>query len=516
MDNLIPSTFGNQFSCTYNLGTYDVHCAHAKALGPKNDLNVGRSNLPVGDYTTSIKDPNTGQRHNYGVHWARKSDSGCVTSNLDKKSEHVPMMRASHNTDTGQTICYTGRADTHDRIREQIEFMVHTESQLAAEHDKRQGNPPRREYVDQMRGLKNTNPNDPNEYTLTYSLNSLTKLVKLAQPGGLYERQSMEEEIEALRTVGFIYIQVPGRTIKVKLAPLHFHFNLSAAGENMCKVFNGNFSGNEMEEQINGPSYIKLLALARDEITNNGPNPVIQECIDKITNRQSLTVRDRFIYTDMLQRALGYLSVDHCKSSVDRCGVATALAATNQWASANLPTGTSIEDFIQTPEYKNFFLAQLCRSHQQTLPARFNFDAKDNEDAKLNDNDMLIGKNKLNFKMYGSLLIDSMPTDMVKETTWTKSKALRVTVSVVATIAYVIFYPVIFAFMVTVGHLLLGIVAGVDIIYASFAKAEPKYAKKLSGFHELPYIFKTWNIHKCSSKKIDKHHALMEQYGFIA
>ena len=531
MDSLVPSTFGKEFTCHYNLGGYNVHCGHMKASGPKNDLNRGRSNLPVGDYCTSIESTTDGESHNYRLLWARKSESGCVTSSADRKSEHVPMMRASQNADTGRTICYAGRADTPAKIREQIEFMVHTENHLAGEHDEKHSRPKQSHYVDQMNGLMKTGT-DPNEYTLTYGLNTLTKLTKLSSPSGLFERESMEQEIAAIRTVqqeGGVTIVVPGRPdpIRVKIAPLHFHFNISDAGETMSKLFPSKFSGNDMEEEINGPSYRQLIQLAEDAQANGGIDAVTQECLGKVRNRSGLSVRERFIYTDMLQRKLGLPSVAHCKSSVDRCGVTIALAATNDWAQDNMPPGMTLENFINTPAYKNFYLAQLCRSHQQTLPARFNYDEEDHTDAKLNNRENLIAKKekqKLNFKMWGSLLVDSLPDDMVKETTWTTSKTLRVTVSVVATIAYVIFYPVIVAFMITVGHILLAVAAGCDIMYAKFkmlnpkdtTEHKPKIVRKLQGLHELPYIFKPWNIHLLTTKKINKDHDLMIKYGFIA
>ena len=83
-------------------------------------------------------------------------------------------------------------------------------------------------------------------------------------------------------------------------------------------------------------------------------------------------------------------------------------------------------------------------------------------------------------------------------------------VSVVATAAYAVFYPVIIAFMFSIGHLLLAI--GQLVMLGMKGKS---IAGRMGTFHAIPYALTPWNIHKCVHKHINYENEQIKEYSIV-
>jgi hypothetical protein len=352
----------------------------------------------------------------------------------------------------------------------------------------------------------------------------LTKHGEIKDLSHLDERESLIQEHHLLAKENSFEFDLDDDKVLIKLIPIHIHQNISGAGEILSHLFNDHLNGKSLENKINSKGYSALFEKIPPKEDTEDPklspgglfNTNIRnshiEFLNKIKSKledKNLSVRKRLIFTDLLQRFTGLPIVYHCKSSVDRGGVAAAIGATNQHfidyfngeKYVNCFNSSNFETFIDSDEYKQMFFAQVCRAHQDTLPARFGRD-KDG---------ILTGKQKLGLKMYGSVLTDSLPNDMVKETLWEKSKGLRVLVSAVATIAYILFYPAIMAFMFLFGHLLLGVTQ-----LGILAKKGSSIANRLRAFHAIPYALTPWNIHKMAHKHINYSNSEIKSYGILA
>jgi hypothetical protein len=494
--SLVPSTFGTKHTSIYEFGDINVSVCHNDApktqqisfnevvnsrlemvdghRGKEKDLSG--SNTPVGNMHTTVT---IGYDRSYHTtFWARKSEFGSVASNQDRSTPHVQMLRYWDG------VCYLGRADTNYRLNEQVEFILETE---------RTAGPP------QIGSIKGMELEKGGNYTFTYAVNSLTKHGKAEWLSPLSERESLIKEKELLSEENTIEFN----DYNIKLNPIHIHQSISGAGEVASYLFNDNISGKKLEREINDKGYAALFA--QIEKMEDGDNKNLANLLkDQLQNPQALSLREKFIFTDLLQRLVGLIAVYHCKSSVDRGGTAAAIGATNAYflPFANLKSIEDVKKLIDSDDYRKMFLAQLCRAHQETLPARFGIDEQGN----------VTGKKKLGLKMYGSLLTDSLPKNMVKETLWETSPGVRKLVASVLTVAYVIFYPIIIAFMFSIGHLLLG-----SFQLGVFLTKGGSIAKKLGVFHAIPYSLTPWNIHKAVHKHIDySNNSPLKSYSIVA
>ncbi len=501
MSSLVPSSPGLANSFTYK-HDHTVVCVKQEAADPRladftqelegrkkidgyepERAHLEGSNLPVGDMETNIKIGIIESSHK--TSWKRASESGCVASNLDRSTPHVQMLRVW--TSSGRSTNYLGRADTQDRLKEQVEFMLTQEFALAD---------------GQWQEVRGLHQDTDGSYTFSYFVNSLTKSGKFQETSNLDERESLILEKDLLKKNHTFTFTINGQELQVKVKPIHIHQNISDAGELLSNLFDDDLNGKNLDAQINEIGYKNLFEKVPDRgaLTQGSLETQLKEQLEN----QELSVRERFIFTDFLQRAAGLCAVYHCKSSVDRGGVAAAIGATNQYfidkEDQNL-TFERLKVLINSEEYREMFFAQLCRSHQETYPARYG----------RNEHGAITGKQTLGLKMYGSLLTDSLPADMVKETLWEKSKGVRVLVTAIATAAYILLYPVIVVFMLVIGHLFLGIYQ-----LGLLAKKGKSVAGRLRALHAASYAFTPWKIHKAAHKHINYSSTVMNRYGIIA
>ncbi len=443
--------------------------------------HLNGSRLPVGNMTAIIKANSIDSEHR--TLWARESEYGCVASNQDRSTPHVQMLRVwqSQSSDqTFETTNYLGRADTKERLQEQVKFII-------------ENNPEKLAPVE--------DENHTHTHTFTYFVNSLTKNGKIRDLSPLDERESLKQEKKLLAEENIVKVTIDGRDRNVLLKPIHIHQNISDAGQLSSCLLNDNLNGKKLEQDINKEGYNKLFDLIND--MTDGPNKTLATQLkDRLENRAGLSQREQFIFTDILQRLVGLIAVYHCKSSVDRGGTAAAIGATNAHflKKEGFSTVDEIEKKIKSDEYKEMFFAQFSRAHQETLPARFGMD----EDGELT------GKQRLGIKMYGEVLTDSLPSGMVKETLWEKSSGVRKFTAAIATIAYVLLFPIIIAVMFAIGHLFLGI--GQLITWAKKGKS---IAGRMGDGHALLYSLTPWNMHKAVHKHIDYSNETMQNYRLL-
>lgn len=510
-----PQELGGGYTQEYTLHggdsplPHEVHTVSCEVL-PHEDVAHDLSNtvdptsrLRLGDMRSEVKIGT--KEYTCRTVWHRNA-VGFIRSNHERKSEDVVMMRANIDETKGQSIVYTGRVDTPKKAMQQVKFILDQEKQLSIERGDNNPN-----------GLSPT-PNKDGTYTFTYAVNNLQKPAELQAPTGHSERDSISAEDKALKDISdeIIDFNHPELgNIKVRPRPIHTAHNVSKAGEQMDGILSDKHAGRALMDQVNDKGYEQLLKIA-GEVKDSHPNFFrIASCREKLQpdNRGNLSVRERFIYTDMLERLLGFPVVTHCKSSVDRTGSGVALAgATHHFVhymeqDEILSQESLVTKQINSSEYRNAFLTHLCRAHQQTTPARKQLApdgkiARDNHGKKTDKN--------LNFKMLGTLATESLPTDMVKQSRWTTSAGHRRAVSIVATIAYILFYPVVVGFMLTIGHLFIGIFQTVLMI-----KGKKGGAKRLRFAHELPYTLCPWKMQNCVVPRIKKSHELQKKYGFF-
>lgn len=517
-----PQVLGGGFTQDYTLHrgdnpeAHDVHTVSCEVLAHVDvdhqlDNTVDpTSRLKLGDMRSEVRIGT--KEYVCRTVWHRNA-GGFIRSNHERKSEDVVMMRVNIDETTGQAIAYTGRVDTPRKAIQQVSFILDQEAQLSIERGDK--NP---------KGLSLT-PNEDGTYTFTYAVNNLQKPAELQAPTGHSERDSISDEDDVLKAISKKTVEFNHPTlgrIQVRPRPIHTAHNVSKAGEQMDGILSDKHAGRALMDQVNDAGYNDLLALGQEVLEagrkdprNRHPNyKRIHGCVQKLKNRDSLSVRERFIYTDMLERLLNLPVVTHCKSSVDRTGVALALAgATHHFVHHMEEEGIiktdagKVENQIDSSEYRNAFLTHLCRAHQQTAPARNQLGPDGN--IAIDNHGKEINK-KLNFKMLGTLAADSLPKDMVKHSKWTTSASHRRAVSIVATIAYILFYPVVVGFMLTIGHLFIGLAQTIFMI-----KGKKGAARRLTFAHELPYTLCPWKMQNIVIPRINKKHELMVKYGFF-
>lgn len=397
--------------------------------------------------------------------YANNSDiEGCTATQMDTSTTSV--MNLKQHTVCGMTACYTGRADTKKRIEEQLTFMFDCESKLSP--------------FEEIKGMKKL---DDNTFEFTYAINTLTKLGAFQSITGINEKESLEKEIEALKNFSFTY---NGKTVAIN--PILLAFNFSKAGEIFEAIFPKALSGKKFKEEVYHSGADKLIAFANCNEDESHLTRLIS------LFKEAKTTREQFILADQLQKACGLLSVHHCKSSVDRAGVAIALSAANTQdyhekkasfemsapSDEPLTNETRAKIFNGSIPGKETFFRHLQVAFELTKVARFGYNPIKDE---------VTGKQKPGLKMNGSVVTSSLPNRFVNDKA---IKLKRHPLWTVAKVVYIIAYPLIVAFMITVGHL-------------SLAIASIKW-KNLRHLHAAAYLFNPNKLEHYHGLEIDFQH----------
>ncbi|WP_420421081.1 hypothetical protein [Simkania sp.] len=256
-----------------------------------------------------------------------------ITSSNDRTTRNICMMRLHRDSETQQSIAYTGRPDTKEKAIEQIEFIVRNE--LKRSHPK---------------GLVK----DGDGYTLTYAVNNLMTpmtgiglvsfdekeatlqeqevLSSLAgvEHDAFDEKEATLREQEILRSLEDKTIVVDGHKIRVK--PLYFSqpFNQT---NSLAAIVTDSHNGKGLARSINETGYETLVPMAQKHLTGmeKGRQKDLLEGAIKALKGDfgELRPQEELFNRALLCHALNLPLVIHCKSSTDRTTPAIAIA---DWA----------------------------------------------------------------------------------------------------------------------------------------------------------------------------------------
>lgn len=283
-----------------------------------------------------------------------------VASSNDRTSQKIVNMRTVDDYFTGESISYTGRADTEDKAKEQLQFIFENEMRKAP---------------DKQRGLKKVDEG----YELTLMVNNLMSsnaflgMFGLTFFTGFDEMDSIEREqavFKALAENPYIELKDQyGRTQTVKIKPILFNqgFNFLSKQLGVPSVQKEmNAEGNKiLFEMIDD-------AIANDDTISGEDKDLLRAAKRHLMQTDSLNPEVAVFYRDLVAQILRIAEVNHCKSSVDRTGQALSIvSATKAWRNLGLaiPTDTP-HSILQDPLYRRIYMANVNANHQATYSSR--------------------------------------------------------------------------------------------------------------------------------------------------
>lgn len=305
-----------------------------------------------------------------------------IASSSDRKVMNTGNLRVVQ-TRNGESICYTGRADSDKKTLEQASFIFLNELKS---HGK---------------GIsKTTDANGNIIYQLDYVANSL-----LSTPwiwGGksaiapFPEREYVKKERAAflkLKNSGPITIEDPnrpGQTYQVKFNPILFSrsFNMYNRLENWLPPF---FTGMSHSQKISKKGFSELeshvqqkLVAMEQQLSTDLPQErknALEQKIQAIKttlktlkmhqDNHHLRPEEELLARDYLCKLLEIPLIYHCKSSTDRTSITNAISsALQQWIELKLPIQDGICSLINDYRFKELFAASWMAGHQITRYAR--------------------------------------------------------------------------------------------------------------------------------------------------
>jgi hypothetical protein len=307
--------------------------------------------------------------------------SRAISSSSDLKSPNVHNLRrvaAASNA----TISYTGRVETKEKALEQASFIFFSEM-----HSKKLG-------------IKETTSSTGETlYTLNYTVNSLlasNPIMSVNIPGlvSMAERKALIEERNQLKDLsgqGYLELTDPetGKKYKVQFKPILFADGLNFM-QSLETSLPPDLTGADHNSSINkeGLKQLhtlvdeKLISLQRAKaVSAKDTSPSLSAIEKKITEielawddclkEKSLLPEINILRRDYLFKLLDIPVVYHCKSSVDRTGIALAISsALRQWIDLGLEIPRPLSSLTQDFRFKELFVANLLVGHQITRSAR--------------------------------------------------------------------------------------------------------------------------------------------------
>ena len=281
-----------------------------------------------------------------------------VSSSNDRTTRHVVNMRCVEDYMTGESVFYTGRADTERKSQEQLQFIF--ESEMARK-------------IEARKGLKKTEDG----YEMTLMVDNLMSSNRFLGMGltaltGLDERGSIERErglyqalakkpcIELKDTYGFVH--------KVRIKPVYF---------NQGYNFLTNLGTPGLQKEINQDGYKTLFGMIDDAIANNDSispkdKNLLASAKKHLEHFQDLHPEQEVFYRDLTAKILRIPTVKHCKSSVDRTSLAGAHSAALQgWRNDGraIPTEHPHE-LLSNSIFRDVTMANIHANHQATYVSR--------------------------------------------------------------------------------------------------------------------------------------------------
>lgn len=331
---------------------------------------------PFGDITTRhLLLKNSALNGRYFINEAGEFEQvhDAVTSSFDRLGQKLALGRRIEMGD-GSIIAYAGRPDTKEKAIELIKMTFLSEWKQADFNV----NPLKAD--EERRGISFFKKRE-NIYDFTFLVNSLLSTnLPFAEKRLTREIYSVLKEMEKTP----ITMEIGGQEITIIPKPLFITQQLNWANR-IEDFLSDDTSGKELAKQLSKRGIRQLLTKADHY---NKQNTVLEENKTRITYAQQILMHDSenlrpeelLFYRFYLCNLLNIPIVTHCKSSVDRTGVALALeSAIKQWEKAELrndfPEELAINRvnphlIMQTDEFKELFAHNLLGSLPITKIAR--------------------------------------------------------------------------------------------------------------------------------------------------
>ncbi|MCX6990176.1 MAG: hypothetical protein NTX49_03820 [Chlamydiae bacterium] len=343
-------------------------------------LQVSSDDLLTTTHTFSKNSPLNGQSY-INAKGETVLISRGISSSSDLQSPNIHNLRrvaAVNNT----TIAYTGRVETKEKALEQASFIFFSEMRS------------------KKLGIKETTSSSGEPlYTLNYTVNSLlatNPIMSTKIPGliAMAERKTLIQERKQLKDLsgqGYLELTDPetGKKYKVQFKPILFADGLNFM-QSLETSLPPDLTGADHNSSINkeGLNQIhtlvdeKLASLERartesTEQTSPSTSEIekkiseIQRAWDECLEEKSLLPELNILRRDYLFKLLDIPVVYHCKSSVDRTGIALAISsALKQWMDLGLEIPEPLSSLTEDFRFKELFVANLLVGHQITRSAR--------------------------------------------------------------------------------------------------------------------------------------------------
>lgn len=295
-----------------------------------------------------------------------------IACSSDREVENTGNLRVVQ-TQSKESICYTGRADSDKKALEQASFLFFNELKTRG------------------KGItKTTGASGNTVYQLDYVATSLlstpwiwgTKSAIAPFP----EREYVEKEraaFQKLKESGLLTIEdpnCPGSTYQVKFNPILFSrsFNMFNRYENWLPPF---MTGMSYSQRVSAEGYAELEALVEHRINQLNTTPSAEQKIQAIKDtlktlkvhqdHHHLRPEEEIIARDYLCKLLGIPLIYHCKSSTDRTSITNALSsALQQWIDLKLSIPKNVCTLINDYRFKELFASNWMAGHQITRYAR--------------------------------------------------------------------------------------------------------------------------------------------------
>jgi len=282
-----------------------------------------------------------------------------TTSSNDRTTPNICMMRRVDDSDTGETIAYTGRPDTKAKAIEQIEFMFRSEA---------------RKDSSVRKGLTEKD----GVYTLTYAVNNLLSPVTGIGIFAFDEKGATLEEQAIFKQLAQEELMIDGK--KVRVNPIYFSqpFNQT---NSLTDIITASHSGKGLSKEINRTSYETLIPMAQERLETmpkGNKQELLESAIQALKGDFSkLHPEQEFFNRAVICQMLNIPLVVHCKSNTDRSLLALAAAlVSHQWGKLDLDLirndkGQVVPHLILQNEAAKELVAGHCLAgHQVTRVSR--------------------------------------------------------------------------------------------------------------------------------------------------
>lgn len=287
-----------------------------------------------------------------------KTVTQALSASLDRESPHMHLGRRVEDR-TGKGYCYTGRCETESKMKESISMM------FLAEFDP---------ISQRGRGIQIAHDG---VYELSFCINSLLTTSAFDSS----DRNNVIKELKTLKKLKGQIIEVENpithQVYRVRIGRTPFFTREFNFNENLEKMMPDDLNGVDLSKELSKDGLKELEEMAAEKIRDWSalncfyPDPritakikLLQDTLIRLRTVDLLPEQELMLHA-LVCHLLDLPFITHCKSSVDRTGVAIAIiCALHQYLEDGyeipLENGQiAIEKIMQTPIFKEFFFENL-------------------------------------------------------------------------------------------------------------------------------------------------------------